>query len=300
MNSQELNHQENMQETSKTEIKDVNDAISDKIKDHSVDLENYYLMLVHDLQEKIAGLKNLAEQQSREKSLIIANNNRFISIIGHDLRGPLSSILGVMSLMKEFLYDLEKKEIEEYVDIASASALNTTNLLENLLLWATTQNVGIAINKQILDLYVLVEEEIANNLITTGLKKINLTSNIAPDMMICADNQMVKTIFRNLINNAIKFTNVGGDINISAVKLVPFVEITVKDNGRGIPSEDLDSLFLLNAVIPENNNKREKGRGLGLLLCREFVEMHGGNIRVESSPGQGSRFVFTLPLHTDD
>jgi two-component system, sensor histidine kinase and response regulator len=278
----------------------VAEAISGKKNDHTSDLENSYLMLVYDLHEKIAGLKKLAEQQSREKSQIIASNNRFISIIGHDLRGPISSILGVLSLLKEFLYDIDKKEIEEYVDIASASAINTANLLENLLLWSTSQNTGVIINKKVIELAALVEEEITDSKITTRLKKINITNTIDFDLKVCVDKQMLKTIFRNLINNATKFTNTGGQITISAIGANRFAEIRVEDNGRGIAPEDLNSVFLLDAVIPEKTKNREKGRGLGLLLCKEFVEMHGGTISVESTPGKGSSFLFTIPLHVGE
>jgi two-component system, sensor histidine kinase and response regulator len=276
---------------------DIVENATDKIENHSSNIDDSYLILVHDLQEKIAGLRNLVEQQSREKSQLIANNNRFVSIIGHDLRGPLSSILGVLSLLKEFLYEISKKEIEEYVDIASASAISTSNLLENLLLWATSQNKGVMLNKKIINLSVLVKEEISNSKITTQLKKISLTHAVPVDLYVCADEQMVKTIFRNLINNATKFTNSGGRISISAVEAGPYAEITVEDNGRGIAAKDLDSLFQLDAVIPDKNKNREKGRGLGLLLCKEFVEMHGGSINVESTHGKGSRFMFSLPLH---
>lgn len=265
------------------------------------DLEQSYLLLLHDLQEKIAGLKNLAEQQAAENVQIINSNNSFLSIIAHDLRGPLASILGVMSLMKEYLYTAEKKELEEYIEIASSSALVTSNLLENLLLWATGNRAGMVINRQEINLHDLIDEQFENWLLTIKLKRITLINNTKPSIRICADEQMVNTIFRNLINNATKFTRQGGQIEVYARELNAFVEITVRDNGQGIPREELEELFNIDINQARVYSRQKgKGRGIGLMLCKEFVDLHGGQIRVQSTPGNGTAFIFTLPSHTPD
>jgi signal transduction histidine kinase len=114
-------------------------------------------------------------------------------------------------------------------------------------------------------------------------------------MNVAADLQMVKTILRNLISNAIKYTNINGEIIINACELKKYVEVTVKDNGVGISVENQRKLFQIDSFHSTPGTKDEKGTGLGLLLCKEFVELHGGNIRIESEPGKGSRFAFTLP-----
>jgi signal transduction histidine kinase len=268
---------------------------------YTYDLEQSYLLLLHDLQEKLAGLKNLAEQQALEKAQIINSNNSFLSIIAHDLRGPLASILGVMSLMKEYLYSAEKKELEEYIEIASSSALITSNLLENLLAWAVGNRVGMVVTKQQIVLHDLVNEQFENWLLTIKLKRITLINNTDPNLRICADEQMIKTVFRNLINNATKFTRHGGQIEVLARKADAFVEVTVRDNGKGIPQEELQELFNIDINQSKVYSKQKgKGRGIGLTLCKEFIDLHGGHIRVQSTVGKGSEFIFTLPLYTPE
>lgn len=266
-------------------------------KNESIVAEEYYLRVLHEMQEKISGLKKLAEQQAAEKSQIIANNNKFVSIISHDLRGPMSSILGVLSLLKEFLYDSDKQEMEEYIDIASASAINVSDLLENLLLWSTAQNAEVRIDRKELILAPLVDEVIVNSSLSALLKKLTITHTIQPEITICADAQMVKTIFRNLISNATKFTSVGGTITISVVDKGAFVEVSVRDNGKGMSEKEQREVFNMDPHHLKKQASQIKASGLGLMLCREFVELHGGEIIVESKPGKGSNFIFSLPKH---
>ncbi len=259
--------------------------------------EEYYLRALHGMQEKIAGLKKLAEQQASEKSQIIANNNKFVSIISHDLRGPMSSILGVLSLLKEFLYDSDKQEMEEYIDIASVSAINVSNLLENLLLWSTAQNAEVRLDRKETKLAQLVDEVIVRSSLSAMLKKLTISHTIHPKISICADIQMVKTIFRNLISNATKFTQVEGAITISAEEKDLFVEINIHDNGKGMSEKEQKEVFSMNPQHLKKQVTQIKASGLGLMLCKEFVDLHGGEIHVESTPGEGSTFTFTLPRH---
>ncbi len=259
--------------------------------------EDYYLRALHEMQEKIAGLKHLAEQQAAEKSQIVANNNKFISIISHDLRGPISSILGVLGLLKEFLYDSDKQEMEEYIDIASASAINVSDLLENLLLWSTAQNAVVRLDRKEIKLARLVDEVIVSSSLSAMLKKLNITNTIDAETRICADVQMVKTIFRNLISNATKFTPMGGAITISVVDKHPFVEVRVHDTGKGMSEKEQREVFSMDPYHLKRQITQIKANGLGLMLCKEFVELHGGEIHVESKPHEGCTFIFTLPKH---
>jgi signal transduction histidine kinase len=141
----------------------------------------------------------------------------------------------------------------------------------------------------------LLQEEIESLKTLALQKQITMSQSVEPALNVTADLQMVKTIFRNLINNAIKYTHAYGKIVITAVENKQFVEVTVIDNGIGISDEDSKKLFKIDSFHSTPGTRDEKGTGLGLLLCKEFVELHGGNIRIESEAGKGSRFAFTLP-----
>jgi two-component system, sensor histidine kinase and response regulator len=264
------------------------------------DPEVYYLALLHNLQEKLGGLKKLAEQQSKEKSEIIAGKNKLFSIIAHDLRGPISSMMGVFNLLKELLQEGNHEDLEEYIDIGSISATNTSNLLENLLAWYAAQDMSTGMQNSRIYLARLVNNEINDCYLSARLKNILITNSISDSLRIWADEQMVKTIFRNLISNAVKFTRHGGSIRISAEIKDNFAEVVVKDNGKGIDLQRIETLFSLENSCSNKDNltssKRERGHGLGLMLCKEFVEKHGGTIRVDSIPEKGSSFIFTLPI----
>jgi signal transduction histidine kinase len=193
------------------------------------------------------------------------------------------------------LNEFNKSQIEEYIDMVYNSANNTLILLDNLLVWAVSQNKEHNFKPVKINLYELLREEIENLKTLASQKQIAISHTIKPGLNVTADLQMVKTILRNLINNAIKYTNINGEITINASELKQFVEVTVKDNGIGISADNKKKLFKIDTFHSTPGTHDEKGTGLGLLLCKEFVELHGGNIRIESEAGKGSRFAFTLP-----
>lgn len=258
----------------------------------SVELLTFRL---RELEELNDSLENLVEQSTKKLAQIVDTNTKFISIIAHDLRSPFSSIIGALELLKAGMNDFKKNEIEEFIDIAYNSANSTLSLLDNLLVWAISQNKEKSFNPVKINLYELIVEEIENINFTARQKQIVIHNSIEPDLNINADIQMVKTILRNLISNAVKYTNPGGEITLSASEGERFVEITVKDNGIGISSEAQGNLFKIDSFHSSAGTNNEHGTGLGLLLCIEFVEMHGGNIWIESELGKGSEFKFTLP-----
>jgi signal transduction histidine kinase len=141
----------------------------------------------------------------------------------------------------------------------------------------------------------LIEEEMEAINIKASHKEIIIYNSIAPDLLVLADIQMIKSVVRNLLSNAVKFTNSGGEITISASEKQKFVEIQVEDNGIGISAENIKALFNPGVRHSTSGTHKEKGTGLGLIICKEFIEIHGGSIYVESEPGKGSRFIFTLP-----
>lgn len=242
-----------------------------------------------------ARLELLLEQRTSRLTEIVSTNGKFLSIIAHDLRSPFSSIIGILELLKMSLKEFNKDEIEKYVDIVYNSANNTLELLDNLLVWAISQNKEKNFNPIKINLCELLKDEIENLKIIASQKHIALKQDTGDEMNVVADLQMVKTVLRNLISNAIKYTNENGEVSIFASEKDNYVEIIVKDNGVGISPEIQKKLFKIDFLHSTPGTKNEIGTGLGLLLCKEFIELHGGSIGLESQIGKGSRFSFTLP-----
>jgi signal transduction histidine kinase len=257
--------------------------------------EKKLLSRLREMEELNTSLELLVEQRTSKLVEIVSTNAKFLSIIAHDLRSPFSSIIGILELLKMSLKEFNKTEIEEYVNIVYSSANNTLTLLDNLLVWAVSQNKEKNFKPVKINLYELLREEIENLKTLASQKQIMLSQIIKPDLNVTADIQMVKTILRNLISNAIKYTNIKGEIIIDAAEVKQYVEIAIKDNGIGMSKEDQKKLFKIDSFHSTPGTQDEKGTGLGLLLCKEFVELHGGNIRIESDAGKGCRFSFTLP-----
>ncbi|KAF0197356.1 MAG: integral membrane sensor signal transduction histidine kinase [Bacteroidetes bacterium] len=250
---------------------------------------------MEELEEINSGLELMLEKRNRELAEIVETNTRFISIIAHDLRGPFCSIIGVLELLKDGLNQFDNRETQRYVDMASNSANRTMTLLDNLLAWTVKQNKEKSFNPVKTNLSEVVDEEIETVNYIAGKKEITIFNAIDPGLLVVADIQMVKTILRNLIGNAIKFTEPGGEVTISASKKQKFIEIQVEDNGIGIPHEDQEKLFNSGMLFSTVGTGKEQGTGLGLLLCKEFTELHGGHIVIDSATGKGCRIKFTLP-----
>jgi signal transduction histidine kinase len=255
------------------------------------------LIRLHELEKINTRLELLIEQRTSQLIENVSTNGKFLSIIAHDLRSPFSSIIGVLELLKKSLVEFNKDEVIEYINMAYNSANNTLDLLDNLLLWAVSQNKEKNFIPVKINLYELVHEEIESLKPTALQKQIIMSHTVEPGLNVSADLQMVKTIFRNLINNAIKYTHAYGKIVITAVDNKQFIKVAVIDNGTGISNEERKKLFKIDAFHSTPGTRNERGTGLGLLLCKEFVELHGGTIRVESETGKGSRFYFTLPRY---
>ena len=259
--------------------------------------EKQLLMRLREMEELNTSLELQIEQRTSQLIEIVSTNGKFLSIIAHDLRSPFSSIIGILELLKMSLKEFNRDEVEGNINLVYNSANNTLILLDNLLLWAISQNKEKNFIPVKINLYELLNEEIESPKTLAQQKQITMSHRVEPCLNIMADLQMVRTIFRNLINNAIKYTHAYGKIVITAVENKQFVEVTVNDNGTGISDEERKKLFKIDSFHSTPGTRNEKGTGLGLLLCKEFVELHGGNIRVESEAGKGSRFSFTLPQY---
>lgn len=241
-------------------------------------------------------LQNQVKQQKQELFEMAETNAKFLLIIGHDLRNPLSAIVGVLELLKHS----DNADVKEYVDIASNSAKRTISLLNNLVIWASSQSETRNFNPVKINFNDLLTDEMANFAESANQKQIALEYKSLPFESVMADLEMIKTIVRNLISNAIKYSHPGGSITIEATFTKRLVKVSVEDTGVGINSIVCKKLMKKDAFFSTNGTKNEKGTGLGLLICKEFVEIHGGKISVKSKLGQGSKFQFTLPLKMDN
>lgn len=258
--------------------------------------ENNLLLRLQEMEERNAHLENIVEHQKKELFKVVATNTKFIAIIAHDLRSPFSSIIGVLEILKKSLSDYNRDEIEKFINIASNAANDTLVLLDNLLMWALSQNEKKSFHPVTINLHEFLAHEIESINTSARQKQIMLHHSIVPNLNVTADLQMISSILRNLMSNAIKYTNTGGEITISASESKQFVEIEVRDTGIGISHEGQRNLFKIDEFHSTAGTHNEKGAGFGLLLCKEFVEIHGGKIWVESEPGNGSKFKFALPI----
>lgn len=232
------------------------------------------------------------ENQLRELN---STKDKLFSIIGHDLRNPIGNIVNFTEFLKED-YLGNKAKSREYLEIINSSAEQTLSLLEDLLLWARTQSGQVEFNPTTLNVEAIFSEVFEILEPNAILKEILLKNSCLKDLNCYADKQMLKTILRNLLQNAIKFTNSDGVIDLSAVGDNDNVLFMVSDNGVGINIEIQKKLFKVGENVSNYGTSGEMGSGLGLILCSEFVKKHGGAIWVESEVGKGSRFYFTLPL----
>lgn len=233
-------------------------------------------------------------QYSDQLKELNATKDKFFSIIAHDLKSPFNSINGLSELLKNEARDLDIDTIEKYAGIIHSTSVQTYRLLENLLDWARLQQSQIIFRPRAVVLKEIVDEIFDLMIEKAQSKNIELINAIPYKLTISADQDMLKTILRNLISNALKFTSSEGKIEISARVGDEKIEIAVKDTGTGIRKEDRDKLFKSGSVFSQQGTENETGTGLGLMLCKEFIEKHGGLIWVESEVGKGSRFIFTL------
>jgi PAS domain S-box-containing protein len=241
-----------------------------------------------------------AEIKLKNEELYTANSekDKFFSIIAHDMRSPFNAFLGFTRIMVEELNTMSLEEIRNIVVSMRKSATNLYSLLENLLEWSMMQRGVIAYNPVSIPLALKIKESI--ELIAGSVKKkeIEINYEIPDDLSAFADVRMVESLIRNLISNAVKFTPKKGKITVSANKTEGnFIKISVRDTGIGMKKELMSNLFRLDEQTGRKGTEGEPSTGLGLIICKDFVEKHGGKIWVESEEGKGSSFYFTMPMN---
>ena len=256
---------------------------------------NSIVLNIRDITERKQAEQIIKENEEKLRNLN-ATKDKLFSIIAHDLRSPFNSILGFSELLIKNSQNFEVAKAEKYLEIINSSAKNTLSLLNNLLDWAKTQTGQIIYKPEKINLATIISDVI--ELSHSNAKAKNITLNhIQPDIIeIYTDMNILKVVLRNLISNALKFTNSNGKIEISAIKNQNNIEITVSDNGIGMNKETQHKLFKIDPTIVTDGTNAEKGSGLGLILCKEFVEKLNGKIWIESEENIGSKFIFTVPL----
>ncbi len=235
------------------------------------------------------------QRQQKELKKSNAQKDRFFSIISHDLRGALTSVLACSELLKDSLASNDCEEMKRLIESLDSTTRNTFSLLDNLLAWSRVQ-------RNVIDYFPSVLSLLDVAMRTSELfeepcerKEIEIEIDLSGKQRVLADRNMVETIIRNLISNAVKFTPRKGKITLSAREEGKYFRVSVRDTGGGLREENAAKLFRIDERVSALGTEGEKGTGLGLLLCKEFVEMHGGKIGVESEYGKGAEFWFTLP-----
>lgn len=254
-------------------------------------------LTIRKLQQQLEAKNALLEQQVAQLQEVNASKDKFISMISHDLQSPFSSLRGLIQFTAENIGEYNKNELENIMDLLGNSTENLYSLIENLLTWSRIQRGVLEHCPQHIDLREVVVQNMALFTQNAEDKQITFRNLIEEKMTVYADSNMVNAVLRNLVSNALKFTNVGGIVAFSATPGKEFVEVAVSDNGIGIGKEHLPKLFRIDSRYKRLGTAREKGTGLGLILCKEFVEKNGGQIWIESDSGQGAAVKFTLPIH---
>lgn len=251
-----------------------------------------------ELRRKAEELSVLIEKlQDSENHLrqLDATKNKFFSIIAHDLKNPFNALMGMSEILVKDFDLFGSDEMKESIEAIYQAAEQSYNLLENLLEWSRTQTGKLAWNPAFVDLRLVAEQVVALLRSNAAGKKITLLSQVNDSLVVWADSNMINTVLRNLVTNAIKFTRPEGSVTIEPVVTSLCSGLAVVDTGIGIKSSKVNDLFSINNAISTKGTADERGTGLGLIICKEFVEVNGGRIWVESQPGVGSRFTFLLP-----
>lgn len=265
--------------------------------------------ILHQMNAEILNLQRELLQKAHQQEITMTQLNatndelakanqdkdRFLKILAHDLRNPMLSISGFSELLLSNFRNYNEEKMEKHLTILSNSAKRTCDLLEELLLWTRSQSGKINFDPVPVNLYKICNEVISYLIESAHSKGIDILSTVDQHTTLHADTNMLSTVLRNLISNAIKFTHQDGRITISSSTSDDFVTITVSDNGVGISREDIDNIWQISELHTTPGTNGEKGTGLGLVLCKEFISKHGGEIWVESEVGVGSEFKFTIP-----
>jgi len=242
-------------------------------------------------QDNIIALNEKIMKDSIEK-------DKFYSIVSHDIMNPFNALLGFSKILNDAVKEGDQKEIEECSEIVHQSANRISNLLQNLLVWSRMQNGKMQFQPKKSGVGQLVSEAMAVIAPIAKNKGIKLSTEVKGELQATLDKNMISSVVQNLVTNAIKFTPKGGEVNVSVFQENGTLNFLVSDTGVGMTEEQLQKLFKLDKASSSRGTDEETGTGLGLIISKEFVEKHNGQIAVESELGKGSKFSFALPMNS--
>lgn len=268
------------------------EAIRSYEQDKTINKQN------NELRELNANLELKVEQRTKQLQELNATKDKFFSIIAHDLKNPFNTLLGFSELLTNNIKSYSQAEIEEFISIIHQTSKNGFALLENLLEWSRSQTGRIKFTPDNISFYNIVELSL-NMLESNAQKKeITLVNAVEKPGMAYADENMIRTVVRNIVSNAIKFTKTGGQVKVATSLKNDKLQVDISDTGVGIRDQDIEKLFRIDKNHSTVGTENEMGTGLGLILCKEFILKNNGKIWVTSSVGQGSTFSFTIPANT--
>ncbi len=259
----------------------IEESLKQRVSEQTVELET--------ANEK---LQNVLEDLEES----IAAKNRFFSIIAHDLRSPFIGLIGFTEMVMNNFENFSKDDLKGIFKEINSSGNILYNLLENLLHWSMTQTGSLPFNPKRYNLNKLVNEVLLILEQNARVKDIELEVVVSEGVYAEFDIDMLKSALRNLLSNAIKYSHPGSRVTLEVIKENDFTHVSVIDRGKGIKPEDLEKIFQIENIHSTQGTAGESGTGLGLILAKEYVEKNGGQIRVESEPGKGSRFSFAIPV----
>jgi len=257
-----------------------------------------HLQIAIDMTERVIAEKEL-ERTTAKLHDLNATKDKFFSIIAHDLKSPFLGIFGFAEMIHDSCRDLSWDELEAYSEIIANSAKHTHDLLQNLLVWSQTQTDGIKFHPIPTDISALIEECVASHQLTAMQKRVKLETVLQPMHKILIDGNLIRTVIRNLLSNAILFSNPNGRVRIEGSVENRTLILSIIDYGEGMSAAQVENLFKIECGASNTYDgvDKRKGSGLGLIICREFVTLHNGSISVSSKLGQGSTFRVTIPLN---
>ncbi len=254
-------------------------------------LANSFNDMARELRSRIEAINKLNEELEESNQ----TKDKYFSIIAHDLKNPFNAILGFSDLLVEHYRDFDEEKRQKIIRELNKSSKVIYDLLENLLTWSRSQSGKIDLHPEFLTVNSIFERSIDSYTVIARQKQIRIINNISEEINFYADEFTITVAINNILNNAVKFTPDGGKVEISATKNKGKVEIKIKDTGIGMKPEIINNLFRTKSIASTPGTRQEKGTGLGLILIKDFIERNRGNLVINSAPGKGTEFVFTLP-----